>query len=92
MSKTANSKRPARPELISVTEAADRLGVHYRNLRRWIADGKINAVRIGDQVPTVPAARQASICCLPRVRRATTAYRRDAAGERVRVPAVADRR
>jgi excisionase family DNA binding protein len=34
-------------ELLTAQEAADRLRITTRTLRRWIKDGKITAIRIG---------------------------------------------
>lgn len=36
--------------LISVQEAANRCGVHYRTMRRWLAEGHINGVRVGPRL------------------------------------------
>lgn len=44
------------PELIGLPEAAARCGVHYRTVRRWIADGDLNAVRVGKRLLKVDAA------------------------------------
>lgn len=51
------TRRAARPELISVTEAAERLGVNYRTIRRWIAAGRIDAVRVGPRLLKIDAAQ-----------------------------------
>ncbi|SBS78217.1 Gene 36 protein (modular protein) [uncultured Mycobacterium sp.] len=56
MSKT-RAARPAHPELIPLTEAAKRLGVHYRTVRRWIAAGRIDAVRVGPRLLKVDATQ-----------------------------------
>lgn len=34
------------PELLSPTEAAKRIGVHPRTLKRWATDGKVRHVRL----------------------------------------------
>jgi excisionase family DNA binding protein len=43
-------------ELIGIQEAANRCGVHYRTLRRWVAEGRINAVRVGPRLLKVAVA------------------------------------
>lgn len=42
--------------LIGIQEAADRLGVSYRTVRRWIATGRLTAVRVGPRLLKVSAA------------------------------------
>jgi excisionase family DNA binding protein len=42
-----NRRERRHPELI---------GVHYRTFRRWISDGRINAVRIGPRLLKVDMA------------------------------------
>lgn len=42
-------------ELIGLQEAADRCDVSYRTVRRWIAAGRINAVRVGPRLLKVNA-------------------------------------
>lgn len=37
-------------ELISINEAANRFAVTPRTIRQWIADGKIEAYRLGGRV------------------------------------------
>jgi len=44
------------PELIGLQEAADRCGVSYRTLRRWIEAGRVNAVRVGPRLLKVSTA------------------------------------
>lgn len=34
------------PELLSPTEAAQRIGVNARTLKRWAADGKVRHIRL----------------------------------------------
>lgn len=51
-----NRRERRHPELIGLQEAADRCDVHYRTIRRWIADGRINAVRVGPRLLKVDAA------------------------------------
>ncbi|WP_204801894.1 excisionase family DNA-binding protein [Mycobacterium riyadhense] len=54
--KTPRNRRERRhPELIGVPEAAERCGVHYRTMRRWIGEGRINAVRVGPKLLKVNA-------------------------------------
>jgi excisionase family DNA binding protein len=49
------------PELIGLPEAAERCGVHYRTVRRWINAGLIDAVRIGPKLLRVDAADLAKL-------------------------------
>lgn len=51
----ANRREHRHPELIGVAEAAERCGVHYRTMRRWIQDGRIGAVRVGPKLLKVDA-------------------------------------
>jgi excisionase family DNA binding protein len=44
------------PELIGLQEAADRTGLCYRTIRRYIASGRLNAVRVGPRLLKVDAA------------------------------------
>lgn len=46
----ANRSERRHPELVGLTEAADRLNVSYRTLRRWINEGRLNAVRVGPKL------------------------------------------
>jgi excisionase family DNA binding protein len=49
--------RRERPELlIGLPEAAARCGVHYRTLRRWVAEGRIDAVRVGPRLIMIDPA------------------------------------
>lgn len=43
----SNPKSPAKPETLSVPEAAQRLGVSVKTLHRAIGRGEIPVVRIG---------------------------------------------
>jgi excisionase family DNA binding protein len=43
--------------MISLTEAAERLSVNYRTIRRWIAAGRIDAVRVGPRLLKIDAAQ-----------------------------------
>jgi excisionase family DNA binding protein len=55
-SRTPTNRRERRhPELIGLQEAADYCDVSYRTVRRWIADGRINAVRVGPRLLKVSA-------------------------------------
>ena len=49
--------RTRTPEMISLTDAAQRLGVNYRTIRRWIAAGRIDAVRVGPRLLKIDAAQ-----------------------------------
>ncbi len=52
----ANRRERRHPELIGLTEAADYCNVSYRTVRRWIAEGRINAVRVGPKLLKVGLA------------------------------------
>ncbi|MCV7095391.1 helix-turn-helix domain-containing protein [Mycobacterium kubicae] len=41
--------------MIGIQEAADRLGVSYRSVRRYISAGRLNAVRVGPRLLKVRA-------------------------------------
>ena len=45
-----NRRERRHPELIGLQQAADRCGVSYRTVRRWVADGRLNAVRVGPRL------------------------------------------
>ena len=49
------------PELIGLTEAAERCGVDYRTIRRWVSAGYLDAVRIGPRVLRIDVAQLDSI-------------------------------
>ena len=52
-----NRRERRRPDqLIGLREAADLCGVHYVTLRRWVAAGRINAVRVGPPLLKVSVA------------------------------------
>lgn len=57
--KTRGSRQ--HPELMTLTEVADRFGVHYRTVRRWVSEGRINAVRIGPKLLKVDANNVAAL-------------------------------
>lgn len=40
------AKREEDTKLLSIGEAAKRLGVHINTLRRWVESGRIHAVRL----------------------------------------------
>lgn len=51
-----NRRERRHPELISLQDAADRCGVCYRTMRRYVASGRLDAVRIGPRLLKVDAA------------------------------------
>ena len=52
----ANRRERRHPELIGLPEAADYCDVSYRTIRRWIADGRLNAYRVGPRLLKVSIA------------------------------------
>lgn len=46
------ASRPARKSdtYVSLTQFADELGISDRTVRRWIADGKLSAIRLSPRV------------------------------------------
>ena len=50
-----NRRERRHPELIGLQEAADYCDVSYRTIRRWIASGHLNAVRVGPRLLKVDA-------------------------------------
>jgi len=48
--KPVNRRERRHPELIGLQEAADRCGVSYRTIRRYIAAGRLDAVRVGPRL------------------------------------------
>lgn len=50
-----NRRERRHPELIGLQTAADQLGLSYRTIRRYIADGRLNAVRVGPRSLKVAA-------------------------------------
>ena len=52
----ANRRERRHPELIGLQEAAERCDVSYRTVRRWIAEGRLSAVRIGPRLLKVSLA------------------------------------
>jgi excisionase family DNA binding protein len=51
-----NRRERRHPEHIGLQQAAERCGVSYRTVRRWIAKGEIDAVRVGPRLLKVDAA------------------------------------
>ncbi len=51
-----NRREPRHPELIGLQAAADRCDVSYRTIRRYIASGRLKAVRVGPRVLKVDIA------------------------------------
>jgi excisionase family DNA binding protein len=47
---TINRRERRHPELIGLQEAAAHCDVSYRTVRRWIADGRIDAMRVGPRL------------------------------------------
>ena len=45
-----------KPELIGLSEVVDRCGVCYRTIRRYIAQGRLDAVRVGPRLLKVKPA------------------------------------
>ncbi|WP_373234863.1 excisionase family DNA-binding protein [Mycobacterium marinum] len=56
MSSAINRRERRQPELIGLQEAASRCDVDYRTIRRWIAAGRLNAVRVGPRLLKVDPA------------------------------------
>ncbi|WP_176358172.1 helix-turn-helix domain-containing protein [Mycobacterium persicum] len=52
----ANRRERRHPERIGLQEAADRLGVCYRTMRRYVSNGTLDAVRVGPRLLKVDAA------------------------------------
>lgn len=57
----ASRRERRHPELIGLPEAAERCGVHYRTMRRWVSEGRISAVRVGPKLLKVDAADLAAL-------------------------------
>lgn len=51
----SNRRERRHSELIGLQEAADYCDVSYRTVRRWIAAGHLNAVRVGPRLLKVDA-------------------------------------
>lgn len=56
-----NRRERRHPELIGLQEAADQCDVSYRTVRRWVAEGRLNAVRVGPRLLKVDAAAVAAL-------------------------------
>jgi excisionase family DNA binding protein len=50
-----NRRERRHPELIGLQEAADRCGVCYRTIRRYVEQGRLDAVRVGPRLLKVSA-------------------------------------
>jgi excisionase family DNA binding protein len=61
----SNRRERRQPELIGLPEAAKQCGVNYRTFRRWISQGRINAVRVGPKLLKVDAAEVESLLKQP---------------------------
>jgi excisionase family DNA binding protein len=55
MSPTATSKAPAARRLVSLPEAAEILAVSVKTVRRYIAAGELDAVRLGRRTIRIKA-------------------------------------
>jgi len=49
------------PDWITLREAAQRLQISEKSVRRWIADGRLKGVRIGPRMIRVDAASIAAL-------------------------------
>jgi excisionase family DNA binding protein len=52
----ANRHERRHPELIGLKQAGERCNVDYRTVRRWIAAGRLNAIRVGPRLIKVDVA------------------------------------
>lgn len=53
--KAKASKAVAR-QLMGLPDAAEYCGVHYRTMRKWVSEGRLNAVRVGPKLLKVDVA------------------------------------
>lgn len=53
MSRNANPRPATRPARLTLTEAADAIGVHRRTLERYIKAGRLTAYRVGPRLVRV---------------------------------------
>jgi excisionase family DNA binding protein len=51
-----NRRERRHPQLIGLPEAADYCDVSYKTIRRWISEGRLNAVRVGPRLLKVDTA------------------------------------
>ncbi|WP_168627354.1 helix-turn-helix domain-containing protein [Cryobacterium sp. BB307] len=49
------------PEWLTLRDTAERLSISEKSVRRWIADGRLKAVRIGPRMIRVDAASIAAL-------------------------------
>lgn len=58
MAKTsrATTTNTRRPELVSIRAAADYCDVDPRSIRRWVASGRLNALRVGPRLIKIDVA------------------------------------
>jgi excisionase family DNA binding protein len=54
-SRPPRNRRERRHHLIGLQQAAEYCDVSYRTVRRWIANGDLNAVRVGPRLLKVDA-------------------------------------
>lgn len=58
---TQSTPPPPSPPLISLTEAAQRVGVAPNTLRRWVAQGLVPARRVGPRLIRIDPADLADL-------------------------------
>jgi excisionase family DNA binding protein len=56
MSNRSQRRHPDHSDLMGLPEAAAYCHISYRTLRRWIAEGRLDAVRVGPRLLFVKAA------------------------------------